>query len=131
MRMPRLSSAALALAAVAAATGVAVGASSSGRKATAAAVGVGSWRGLVGSERVQVPSGQRVIVLLNSPSVADHLRKQRYATEADERRWTSQALAAQQQVLTMLAANGVGVRPDFTYGRVVNGFAAPLDPRAG
>jgi subtilisin family serine protease len=128
--LKRVLGTALALAAAAAAAGLAVGASSSERKETAAAVGAGSWRGLVGSERVQVPPGQRVIVLLRSPSVADHLRKQRYATEADERRWTSQALAAQQQVLTMLAANGVGVRPDFSYGRVVNGFAAPLDPRA-
>ncbi len=89
-----------------------------------------SWRGLVGSDRAAVPVGQRMIVVLTTPSVADHLRKQRFATESEERRWSSEALAAQQQLLTMLAANGVGVQPDYSFTRVLNGFAAALDPRA-
>src|SRR6266508_465630 len=130
MRTRRSLSTPLALVGVVAAAALLFGTTSSGGKENPPGVGVVSWRGLVGGERVQVPAGQRVIVLLTTTSVADHLRKQRYATEADERRWTSQALASQQQVLTMLAANGVGVRPDYTYARVVNGFAAPLDPRA-
>jgi hypothetical protein len=54
----------------------------------------------------------------------------RYATESQERSWTTQAFAAQQQVLTKLAALGVTVRPDFSYARVIDGFAAALDPRA-
>ena len=36
----------------------------------------------------------------------------------------------QQQVLTLLAARGLGVRPDFSYSRVLNGFSAVLDSRA-
>src|SRR5215208_2024901 len=130
MRTRRALRAPLALVGLGAVAALLVGTTSSGGKESPPAAAGASWRGLVGGERVQVPAGQRVIVLLTTPSVADHLRKQRYATEADERRWTSQAVAAQQQVLTMLAANGVGVRPDYTYARVVNGFAAPLDPRA-
>jgi minor extracellular serine protease Vpr len=89
-----------------------------------------SWRGLVGEARAPVPSGQRMIVVLHTPSVAQRLAKVRYATEAQERSWTTQAYAAQQQVLTTLAAQGITVRPDFSYSRVLDGFAAPLDPRA-
>jgi subtilisin family serine protease len=89
-----------------------------------------SWRGLVGDLRSPVPSGQRMIVVLHTPSVAQRLAKAKYATEGQERSWTSQAFAAQQQVLTTLAAQGITVRPDFSYSRVLNGFAAPLDPRA-
>src|SRR5215203_2105955 len=89
-----------------------------------------TWRGLVGGERVQVPVGQRVIVVLKTPSVAEHVKARRFATEVDERRWTAQALASQQQVLTMLAAHGLAGRPDYNFTRVLNGFSAPLDPRA-
>jgi subtilisin family serine protease len=71
-----------------------------------------------------------MIVVLHTPSVAQRLAKAKYATEAQERSWTSQAYAAQQQVLTTLATLGITVHPDFSYSRVLDGFAAPLDPRA-
>ena len=127
MRVPRRSLALLAVAVVAAvlaATMVARGRDAAGGSSAV------SWRGLVGEPRLAVPSGQRMIVVLHTPSVADRLAHVRYATEAQERSWTSQAFAAQQQVLTKLAALGVTVRPDFSYSRVLDGFAAPLDPRA-
>ena len=89
-----------------------------------------SWLGLVGESRAATLAGQRSIVLLNTPSVATRLARARYATEAQERSWTTQAFAAQQQVLTKLAALGVTVRPDYSYARVIDGFAAALDPRA-
>lgn len=89
-----------------------------------------SWRGLVGDPRVPVAAGQRMIVVLNTPSVAQRLARVRYATEAQERSWTSQVYAAQQQVLTTLATQGITVTPDFSYARVLDGFAAQLDPRA-
>src|SRR5205814_6479200 len=54
----------------------------------------------------------------------------RYATESEERAWTSQAYAAQREVLTTLALEGIVVRPEFSYARVVDGFSASLDPRA-
>jgi subtilisin family serine protease len=108
---------------------VLVSASSNNRTSTAAR-GIATWRGLVGGDRAQVPVGQRMIVVLRTPSVAEQIEKRLFATEADERRWASQASASQQQILTMLAVQGLGVRPDFSYTRVLNGFAAPLDPRA-
>src|SRR4051794_1456903 len=92
--------------------------------------GTATWRGLVGGGHPEVSLEGRQIVLLRTPAVADRLARVRYATEADERRWTAQAYAAQQQVLTALARRGLGVRPDYTYARVVDGFAATLDPRA-
>src|SRR3954454_2586795 len=100
-----------------------------GRETTAQQEAV-SWRGLVGEPRAPVPSGQRMIVVLHTPSVAQRLAKVRYATETQERSWTNQAYAAQQQVLTTLAAQGLTVRTDFSYSRVLDGFAAALDPRA-
>jgi minor extracellular serine protease Vpr len=107
--------------------GAAVGARERNSAAVRSAV---SWRGLVGGPRAVVPSGQRMIVVLQTPSVAQRLARVRYATEAQERSWTSQAYAAQRQVLTTLAAQGITVTPDFTYGRVLDGFSASLDPRA-
>jgi subtilisin family serine protease len=89
-----------------------------------------TWRSLVGEAHPQVTIGQRRIVVLKAPSVSQHLAVAKYATEAEERQWTAQAYTAQQQVLVSLAANGFGVRPDYSYARVLNGFSAVLDPRA-
>jgi subtilisin family serine protease len=127
MRVPRRSLGLLAVAiltVVLGATVVARGRDGAGVQSPA------SWRGLVGGPRSAVPSGQRMIVVLHTPSVAQRLAKAKFATEAQERSWTSQAYAAQQQVLTTLASLGVTVHPDFSYSRVLDGFAAPLDPRA-
>ncbi len=127
MHIPRRSAAVLGVAALAILLGATV--TARGRDATAKPAAV-SWLGLVGSPRAATLAGQRSIVLLNTPSVADRLDHVRYATEAQERSWTTQAFAAQAQVLTKLAALGVIVRPDYTYARVIDGFAAALDPRA-
>jgi minor extracellular serine protease Vpr len=89
-----------------------------------------AWRGLVGSPRQQVVVGQRVIVVLNSPSLADRVAAAGgRATEAQERRWTAAALAADNLLITRLAQQGVRIKPEFRYGRVLTGFSAPLDPR--
>src|SRR5438093_457484 len=89
-----------------------------------------TWRGLVGEEHPQVTIGQRRVVVLRTPSVAQRLAKAGFATEQQERAWTAGAYAAQQQVLVNLAAHGLGVRPDYSYARVLDGFSAVLDPRA-
>src|SRR6267154_1370036 len=89
-----------------------------------------TWRGLVGESHAQVTIGERRIVVLRTPSVAQRLAVAKYATEAKEREWTAEAYAAQQQVLVNLSTHGVGVRPDYSYARVLDGFSAPLEPRA-
>jgi subtilisin family serine protease len=90
-----------------------------------------SWRGLVGGARPQVPVGQRMIVVLRTPSLADRVEAAGgLASEADQVRWHAAALAAQQQLIARLAVAGLRLRPEFSYTRVLSGFSAPLDARA-
>jgi hypothetical protein len=90
-----------------------------------------AWRGLAGSARPQVDVGQRVIVVLKAPSLAQHVaRAGGRATDSQERQWTTAALASQQQALATLAQHGVQARPDYYYSRVINGFSAALDAEA-
>jgi hypothetical protein len=103
---------------------------SAGGRSPATVTQAASWRGFVGDPRPQVSMGQRMIVVLKAPSVAERLAHARYATEVQERTWNSQALAAQEEVLAALAVSGIGVQPDFRFSRVLNGFSASLDPRA-
>src|SRR5881227_1072342 len=90
-----------------------------------------AWRGLAGSARPKVDVGQRVIVVLKAPSLAQRVaRAGGRASDSEERQWTTSALAAQQQVLATLAQHGVQVRVDYYYSRVINGFSASLDSEA-
>ncbi len=91
----------------------------------------GSWRGLVGGSEPEASIGQRAIVVLKAPSLAEQVAKAGgIASTNDERRWTAEAYAAQQQLVTTLAMNGIGLRPEYSFARVLNGFSAALDPRA-
>jgi len=55
----------------------------------------GAWRGLAGSARPQVDVGQRVIVVLKAPSLADRVASAGgHASEVQERQSTTAALAA-------------------------------------
>ncbi len=89
-----------------------------------------SWRGLVGS-RPRVTVGQRVIVVLNAPSVASRVAAAGgRATDLQERRWSQSALGSQRLLISRLAIQGVAIQPEFSFTRVLNGFAAPVDPSA-
>jgi subtilisin family serine protease len=90
-----------------------------------------AWRGLAGSARPQVSVGQRMIVVLKAPSLAERVaRAGGRASDSQERQWTAAAVASRQQVLTTLAAHGVQVRVEYNYARVINGFSAALDSEA-
>jgi minor extracellular serine protease Vpr len=52
------------------------------------------------------------------------------ASERKERLWTRMALVAQHQLLSELSTRGIRPQIQFSYSRVLNGFSAPLDPRA-
>lgn len=80
--------------------------------------------------RPAVALAGRDIVVLKTPSLAQRIAGNGPATEEQERAWTSQASAAQQQVLTKVAEAGIEVQPDYTFTRVLDGFSARLDPRA-
>ncbi len=90
-----------------------------------------SWRGLVGTRRVQVALGQRMIVVMRAPSLAQRVQRAGgVASDDQERRWTAQALSAQQDVLLELDTKGIFIRPQLRFTRVLNGFSAALDPSA-
>jgi hypothetical protein len=90
-----------------------------------------SWSGLVGGPRPEVAVGQRMIVVLRTPSLADRVAGAGgLASEAQHERWHNAALAAQQQLIAQLGASGLRLRPEFSYTRVLSGFSAPLDARA-
>src|SRR3954467_5531207 len=105
-----------------------------GEKSTAQApspvTSAAGWRGLVGS-RPRVAIGNRVIVLLRTPSLA-----QRVAAAGgivgtrQERIWTNRTLAAQKLLVSRLSLQGVALHPDFTFARVLDGFSALVDSSA-
>ena len=90
-----------------------------------------TWRGLVGEGRAEVAVGQRLIVLLKAPSLADRVAKNGgAASDAAQRVWTQEARASQKALFERLALQGIAIRPEYSYTRVVNGFAAAVDARA-
>jgi subtilisin family serine protease len=123
---------AAALAAVAlACTTVLLGAGGTRPQLATASSTAADWHGLAGSARPQVSVGQRMIVVLKAPSLAQRVaRAGGTATDAHERQWTAAAVAAQKQVLATLASHGVQARVDYTFSRVINGFSAALDSEA-
>ena len=110
------------------AAAVAVSGSGSARSADAPApAAAAGWQGLLGLRPVP-QLGDREIVVLDVPSLADRVREAGgVATEADEKAWTREAEQAQQRVLQRLAVIGVPVQPEQSYVRVLNGFSAALD----
>src|SRR5438093_4303294 len=90
-----------------------------------------SWRGLVGGPRPSVTVGQRVLVVLKAPSLAQRVAANGgLATQRQEHNWTRDATIAQRQLLTELSVHGIFPRVEFSFTRVLNGFSAPLDARA-
>jgi minor extracellular serine protease Vpr len=89
-----------------------------------------SWRGLAGAQRPRVAVGQRVIVVLKAPALADRVgRAGGLATSEEERQWTESALSAQKLLVARLRVQGVVVQPEFSYTRTINGFSAAFDAR--
>ena len=90
-----------------------------------------SWQGLVGGPRPPVTVGQRMLVVLKSPSLAQRVAQNGgFATQRQEHEWTRAAIASQKQLLALLSIHGILVRVDFSFARVLNGFSAALDARA-
>ncbi len=86
------------------------------------------WLGLVAASRPQVALGQRVIVLLRYPSLAERVRAAGgVANGVLERRWRAQVVRAQRRFLARLATRGLVIRPKARFTRVVDGFSTALD----
>src|SRR5262249_2154168 len=91
-----------------------------------------SWQGLVGGgARAAVDVGQRMIVLLKTPSVADGVAARGGdATAKQEKQWVSAVLSQERLLVSRLQVQGVRIQPEFSFARVVSGFSALLDPTA-
>src|SRR6266576_6074687 len=110
-------------------TAVLIAAGGGSRRHAVAAVDP-SWQGLAGAQRPRVAVGQRVIVLLKAPALADRVGNAGgLATSDDEQRWTESALAAQKLLVARLRVQGVVVQPEFSYTHTINGFSAAFDAR--
>src|SRR6185436_13786009 len=108
-----------------------VGGGQSAQSPVAAEDGAAAWRGFVDGDRAAIAIGQRMIVVLKNPSLADRIAEAGgTATESARRQWTAGALAAQKQIAARLSREGIQLVPDFVYTRTFNGFAAPIDGRA-
>ena len=91
-------------------------------------VGAEGWQGLLGS-RPLPQLGGRWVVVLRAPSLADRVRRAGgTATELQMRAWTATAHAAQRRAIAGLWSRGAPVDPEQSYVRVLNGFAASVDP---
>src|SRR5438067_513162 len=101
-----------------------------GERRHAAPTGEPSWQGLAGAQRPRVAVGQRVIVLLKAPALADRVgRVGGLAASEEERTWMQTALSSQKLLVARLRLEGVVVQPEFSYTRTVNGFSAAFDAR--
>jgi minor extracellular serine protease Vpr len=91
-----------------------------------------NWQGLVGSGvHPRVALGQRLLVILKTPSLADRVAAAGgRATDKQERAWTAAALSEQRLLVSRLAVQGVRVQPEYSFARVLSGFSAALDARA-
>ncbi len=128
-RPPREPLNALVLAALAAVV-TAVLIAAGGRAEQRVQAAEGTWQGLAGAQRPRVAVGQRMIVLLKAPALANRVgRAGGLATSEQERTWTSSALAAQKLLVARLRVQGVVVQPEYSYTRTVNGFSAAFDAR--
>ena len=87
-----------------------------------------SWQGLVGS-RPRVEIGQRVIVVLRTPSLGKRVAAARGAVDVgQEQEWTRAAQSAQRLLVSRLALQGVIVHPALSFARVLDGFSALMSP---
>src|SRR3954470_23085940 len=89
-----------------------------------------SWRGLVGS-RPRGVVGERVIVVLKPPSLAQRVRAAGGIVETSrERAWTNNVLANEKLLITRLSLQGGAAHPDYSDARVLAGFSALVDASA-
>jgi subtilisin family serine protease len=129
-RRPREPFNALVLAALAVVVTAVLIAAGGGSRHHPASSGLPSWQGLAGAQRPRVAVGQRVIVVLKAPALADRVGNAGgLATSEEEQRWTETALAAQKLLVARLRVEGVVVQPEFSYTHTLNGFSAAFDAR--
>lgn len=125
MRSPRAEAwyAAIFVALAAGATAAVLAGGGSARVAVSAPPAASWW------SRPAVTIGARVIVVLKTPSLGEHVAALGGALDIEsEQAWTKVVLSAQKLLLARLALNGVLVHPDLHFARVLDGFSAVIPP---
>ena len=76
-----------------------------------------------------VTIGDRVIVVLKTPSLGEHVAALGGAVDVEsEQAWTKVVRSAQTLLLARLALQGIIVHPDERFARVLDGFSAVIPP---
>ncbi len=89
-----------------------------------------AWSSIFG-DRPRASAGQRMIVVLRAPSLADRMASAETApTSAEQKRWVAEADAAQRVLVQRLGERGVHLRRVRSFTRTLNGFSALVDARA-
>jgi hypothetical protein len=129
-RRPELARATTLAAVAAVATGLLLAGSVQGAGESAARVASRAWHSVFG-DRPKATAGDRMIVLLASPSVGERTAaSSKPPTAGEERRWAAEIEGVQSSLLAALRARGVVIHRDFVFTRVLDGFSAVLDARA-
>ncbi len=93
-------------------------------------VAAAAWTDLFG-DRPEPAAGQRMIVVLAAPSLADRTAQaQTPPNEDQQKRWVAEAEAGQRLLIARLSQRGIEIKPIHTFSRTLNGFSAVLDARA-
>src|SRR3954470_4724515 len=128
-RLPLVQAGGLALVAALAA-GLAAASPLRGAGESGVNVAAAAWDDLFGGPP-EPAEGQRMIVVLAAPSLADRMAQAKATPNEDQqKRWVAEAEAGQRLLLARLGQRGIHVTPVHSFSRTVNGFSAVLDARA-
>jgi subtilisin family serine protease len=83
------------------------------------------------NDRPKTANGERMIVVLASPSVGERVAASSKApSPAEERQWAADIEGLQSTLLAGLRGRGVAIHRELVFKRVLDGFSAVLEPRA-
>src|SRR5215217_4259004 len=129
-RRPRLARTAALGAAAAVATATVLAGTVQGAGESAARVAARAWHSVF-PDHPKTAAGERMIVVLSSPSVAERVAAAAEPpSAAQENEWADDVVAMQTSLLAALRERGIDVEPVRTYTHVLDGFSAVLDGRA-
>jgi len=86
-----------------------------------------SWRAVLGA-RPAVDVGPRVIVVLKTQSLGERVAAEGGLDFGQQQAWTKVELSAQKLLIARLALEGVVIRADVRFTRVLDGFSAVVQP---
>jgi hypothetical protein len=126
MRTPRAEAryaAVFAVLAVAATAAILVSRGQSAERPFVSSTSPQSWRAILGA-RPAIDVGPRVIVVLKTPSLGQRVAAEGGLDFGQQQAWTKVELSAQKLLIARLALEGVVIRPDIRFTRVLDGFSA-------